>query len=147
MDSLGATSTASVPVSITYTSCSGSMSQVQTEATPELNYFCVVGASTCSAGCKSVLVRLTGLICYSTLVSEIGSSLSDAQKLCCDGSSVPCAASQANTGLSPGGKAGVAIAVIVVAALAAGAAGFVYYKKRHHLEASESQLEMKHTLE
>ena len=76
VDSLGATSTASVLVSIAYTSCSGSMSQVKTEATTELNYFCVAGASTCSAGCKSVLVRLTGLICYSTLVSEIGSSLS-----------------------------------------------------------------------
>ena len=130
-------------MSITYTSCSGSISQVQTEATTELNYFCIAGASTCSAGCKSVLVRLTGLSCYSTLVSEIGSSLSDAQKLCCDGSSVPCAVSPANTGLSPGGKVGVAVAVVVFVALLAGVAGFVCYKKRHHLKSSESQMEMK----
>ena len=66
-----------------------------------------------------------------------------AQKLCCDGKSVPCAVSPANTGLSPGGKVGVAVAVVVFVALLAGVAGFVCYKKRHHLKASESQMKMK----
>jgi len=65
-----------------------------------------------------------------------------AQKLCCDGSSIPCAASQTNTGLSPGVKAGMAVAVIVVAALAAGAAGFVWFMRRRQAGSKGSPLEM-----
>ena len=90
------------------------------------------------------MARLTALSCFPTLVTEIGPSLSGAQKLCCDGASVPCATAPAETGLSPGGKAGVAIFVLLLIG-GAGAAGFVWYKRRKNSEIKEPFYEMKTT--
>jgi len=136
VDSLGATTTASVPVFIAFTPCSGLMSQVQLEASTELNYFCLGTATSCSAGCKSVLVRLTGLSCYSTLVSEIGSPLSDAQKLCCDGASVPCSVASTSPPhvLSAGDIAGIAVGLCALLLLLTFGMCFVIRRKRRELK-------------
>ena len=104
-----------------------------TEATLELEAYCPSSSTSCSSECKAAVARLSGLSCIGDISGSLGASYSDAVSLCCDNISVQCPAkseSGGDTGLSAGGKAGVAIFVVLVICAAAGGAGYYLYKKK-----------------
>ena len=104
-----------------------------TEATLELEAYCPSSSTSCSSECKAAVARLSGLSCIGDISGSLGASYSDAVSLCCDNTTIQCPSkseSGGDTGLSSGGKAGVAIAVILVTCAAAGGAGYYFYKKK-----------------
>jgi len=106
---------------------------VTTEVTLELETYCPSGSTSCSSECKAAVARISGLSCIGDISGSLGASYSDAVSLCCYNTMIQCPAksgSGGDTGLSSGGKAGVAIFVVLVICAAAGGAGFYLYKKK-----------------
>jgi len=118
---------------------------VATEATLELGAYCPSGSTSCSGECKAAVARISGLSCIGDVSGSLGASYSDAVSLCCDNTTIQCpskSGSGGDTGLSAGGKAGVAIAVILVFCAAIGGAGYYLYKKKG-LFNKEKDIELK----
>ena len=115
-----------------------------TEATLDLGAYCPSGSTSCSSECKATVTRLSGLSCIGDISGSLGASYSDAVSLCCDNKSIECPAGSGGGGLSPGGKAGIAIAIILIFAAASGGAVFYFrkrgfFKKEHVVELKDKR--------